>query len=378
MGEDYRLPYVRPVAQQLLSTLRRLLLRNDQRRLVRHLQGVRGERRAHARVLDSQLFVPQFLFPRTAALLVAGTAAQVSASCSSSISWTDGKVAAPEPTRGERTPPAAFELAYVALTSNSRASPSVFWSPWQHCKPLTSFPRKPVPWRVDAVVNHPYVHATALLGVQINELLTCASHVLGIVLVAMNLGRIAEIRRRWAEYAVTAGILEISILVGFGVRDFYALLLVFTLNIGLQASGGLTLDELRARLTSNSPFYQQQRGVLLAQSFVFLGVQIAYTMTTALEAGTPGLGGTLVASSVLYACFYASFGVLQTLSHCVPEFDAGGTIPPCSSYCSASPPKSVFPGTRCTCSSRFSDKLPERRSRASARQCRGCTGRPPC
>ena len=177
-------------------------------------------------------------------------------------------------------------------------------------------------WRVDAVVNHPYVHATALLGVQINELLTCASHVLGIVLVAMNLGRIAEIRRRWAEYAVTAGILEISILVGFGVRDFYALLLVFTLNIGLQASGGLTLDELRARLTNNNPFYQQQRGVLLAQSFVFLGVQIAYTMTTALEAGTPGLGGTLVASSVLYACFYASFGVLQTLSHCVPEFDA--------------------------------------------------------
>lgn len=176
-------------------------------------------------------------------------------------------------------------------------------------------------WRVDAVVAHPYVDATPLRGVQLNEALTCLSHVVGAVFAAQNMLGVVEARRRWVEYAVTAGILEISILVGFGVRDWFALLLVFSLNIGLQASGGLSLDEARERFPG-SAFYLQQRFVLLVQSFVFLGVQIAYTVTTALEAGTPGVGDTLVVSSVLYACFYASFGVVQTLSHCAPGFDA--------------------------------------------------------
>ena len=177
-------------------------------------------------------------------------------------------------------------------------------------------------WRVDAAVRTTYVHASPLLGVQVNEVLTFVSHVVGSIFLACNLqAPVVEQRRRWVEYAVTAGILEISILVGYGVRDWFALLLVFCLNIGLQVSGGLSLDELRASFPGTS-FYRQQRTLLLSQSVVFLGVQLAYTITTALESATPGVGDTLVASSVLYAVFYASFGVVQTLSHCAPRFDA--------------------------------------------------------
>lgn len=165
-----------------------------------------------------------------------------------------------------------------------------------------------------------WVDSTPLQGVQANEMLTLVSHIIGIIIACKPEGsKPKESWRRWSEYAATAAVLECALLVSYGVRDFFALLLVFCLNAALQYTGGLALDQ--ARELDDKDFYSTQRIVLLSQSFVFISVQIWYTMTTAIVADTPGLGAGIVWSSVAYALFYLSFGVLQTLSHTIEKFD---------------------------------------------------------
>ena len=106
------------------------------------------------------------------------------------------------------------------------------------------------------------------------------------------------------------------LLLVYGVRDWFALLLVIALNAALQLGGGLQLDALRR--SQDNDLYSEQRVWLLVQSFLFLFVQIFYTVTTA---ATSTAADSVLASSILYAVFYASFGLLQTCSHCIKNFD---------------------------------------------------------
>ena len=165
-----------------------------------------------------------------------------------------------------------------------------------------------------------YIVSTPQQGVLANEILTAISHLIGVAVAWKYEGRrAAESWRRWTEYAVTAGVLECSILFGFGVRDFFVFVLVFALNAALQYTGGLSLDQMR--YSKDTALYKAQKPILLAQSFVFLFVQVWFTITTAVNAAAGTLSEDIVASSVLYALFYTSFGVLQTLNHVVDGFE---------------------------------------------------------
>ena len=162
-----------------------------------------------------------------------------------------------------------------------------------------------------------WIDSTPLSGVQANEFITFLSHGIGTYVAwTIKNARPVEIRRRWFEYAITAGVLECSLLFVFGVRSFFTFLLVFCLNAALQLTGGLSLDQIR--MHTSADFYFLQKITLLAQSFVFVVVQIAFTITTAAVA--EGVANS-IALSVFYAIFYLSFGVLQTLSHTVQDFD---------------------------------------------------------
>lgn len=165
-----------------------------------------------------------------------------------------------------------------------------------------------------------YIVSTPRQGVLVNEFLTAISHAVGVAIVWNPKGkRPLESWRRWTEYAVTAGVLECAILFGFGVRDFFVFVLVFALNAALQYTGGLSLDQIQ---DSNDPvLYASQKPVLLVQSFAFLLVQMWFTITTAANADISAVASDIVASSVLYALFYASFGALQTLKHTVSTFE---------------------------------------------------------
>ena len=166
-----------------------------------------------------------------------------------------------------------------------------------------------------------YITWTPQQGVLANEMITAISHAVGVALAWNPEGkRSLESWRRWTEYAVTAGVLECCILFGYGVRDFFVFVLVFVLNAALQYTGGLSLDQIQD--SEDETLYQAQKPILLVQSFVFLFVQVWFTITTAANADTKTLGADVVVSSVFYAVFYASFGVLQTLKHTVEKFEA--------------------------------------------------------
>jgi hypothetical protein len=157
---------------------------------------------------------------------------------------------------------------------------------------------------------------TARQGVIANEFLTALSHVAGVLVAQYANNPMTESWRRWLEYAVTAGVLECAILVSYGVRDAFTLLLVFALNAALQLTGGLGLDQAAEQ---GDEFYNAQKPLLLTQSFLFVGVQIAFTLTTAFTNATEGVREDLAWSSVLYSLFYLSFGVVQTLKHTLGE-----------------------------------------------------------
>lgn len=166
-----------------------------------------------------------------------------------------------------------------------------------------------------------YITWTPQQGVLANEMTTAISHAVGVALAWNPEGkRSLESWRRWTEYAVTAGVLECCILFGFGVRDFFVFVLVFVLNAALQYTGGLSLDQVQD--SEDAALYKAQKPILLVQSFVFLFVQVWFTLTTAINADTKTLGAEIVVSSVFYAVFYTSFGVLQTLKHTVDDFEA--------------------------------------------------------
>lgn len=172
---------------------------------------------------------------------------------------------------------------------------------------------------VSQSLAYEFVSSTPQQGVFANEVITALSHLIGFFVCYTN-KRSNEIWRRWTEYAITAGILECSILYGYGVRDFFVFVLVFSLNAALQYTGGLNLDQIENDDEDNN-LYSSQKPILLVQSFIFLFVQIWFTLTTAINFNATDLGSEVLSSSIFYAVFYASFGVLQTLSHTVEKFN---------------------------------------------------------
>ena len=210
-------------------------------------------------------------------------------------------------------------LSSFAILSTLRSTPDTFpksVGPYTYgyaCVNATSC-------QVSQSLASSYITSTPRQGVLANELLTAVSHAVGVAIAWQPEGkRSLESWRRWTEYATTAGVLECAILYGYGVRDFFVFVLVFALNAALQYTGGLSLDQIQD--SDDAGLYATQKPILLVQSFLFLFVQVWFTLTTATNSDIETVHSDIVASSILYAIFYASFGVLQTLKHTVSSFE---------------------------------------------------------
>lgn len=125
-----------------------------------------------------------------------------------------------------------------------------------------------------------------------NEFATAVSHAVGVYLwwscKDVNRCKQLEYTRRWIEYAVTAGLLEVAIL---DTDDVPRILTILTLNAVLQVFGWI-LDAREGML------------FLLVVGFGVLGVEVSLI---AYWSSKP------VRTIVIYAFLYALFGVVQTL-----------------------------------------------------------------
>lgn len=106
-----------------------------------------------------------------------------------------------------------------------------------------------------------------------NEIITAISHLIGVIgfflytNAMMADGRHLESVRRYIEYAVTAGLLEVALLVGMGSKSFYQVLFILLTNVAIQLMGYMserTQDRMRQIYYSIGGF------VLLAPSLVII------------------------------------------------------------------------------------------------------------
>ena len=121
-----------------------------------------------------------------------------------------------------------------------------------------------------------------------------------------------EYKRRWIEYAVTAGLLEVGILLGQGEKSLLLLLFIFIGNAAMQTIGWFNdsqLFELRGGGTKRSLFYSPTFNAFLILAAIVTVFVFHATNTIGKELKSLDFGYL----ALIFALFYSSFGVHQLL-----------------------------------------------------------------
>lgn len=184
--------------------------------------------------------------------------------------------------------------------------------------------------RVELGLNKEHDDLDVTTFVVANEFLTASSHLIGIWWWMNAEGqesqqkrhgysRTSEYMRRWPEYAVTAGLLEIAILMANGERSVVTVMLFFMLNVALQLCGYNMDASVRVRSTGDENSAQAKPRIVYANlfaGFAILAVQIATVALYRAGMTIPeGVDDAFTAVLVAYTLFYLSFGLHQTLVH---------------------------------------------------------------
>lgn len=168
-------------------------------------------------------------------------------------------------------------------------------------------------------------NANAIAIIAVNELLTAISHLVAIGMLVFHTtnertgryrgrSRKEEYRRRWIEYAITAGILEVGMLVGQGELNVVVLSMVLLANASMQMIGWYN-DATEPRERSVIPSINAFT-IMFSIIIVFIIHAVGQTNDT-LESLSYGY------LAVVFALFYLSFGVHQIL-YMYLEIDACG------------------------------------------------------
>jgi len=169
----------------------------------------------------------------------------------------------------------------------------------------------------------PNANAIAIIGW--NEALTALSHFVAIGLLLLNgtqevggqytgRSRPEEYRRRWIEYAFTAGILEVGMLVGQGELNIVVLGMVLLANAAMQMIGwynDATPPSERSVIPTINAF------TIMFSIILVFAIHAAGQTNDTLESLSYGY------LAVVFALFYLSFGVHQIL-YMYLELDACG------------------------------------------------------
>lgn len=159
---------------------------------------------------------------------------------------------------------------------------------------------------VNATVTHEKVlYTNPMVWIAGNEGITFFSHLLALGLMFLDPSKldIFERRRRTIEYAFTAGILQVALVLGVGSIALYDVLWLLGVNIAIQLLGWLA-DQHKD--------VQNLRGWLLGIAFGLLSLEIFYVIMQSVNLN--GIdSGPYVAMGVAYGVFYILFGVVKLI-----------------------------------------------------------------
>lgn len=153
----------------------------------------------------------------------------------------------------------------------------------------------------ETTTHEPILYTNPMVWIAANEGFTFFSHVLALFLMprANNLNDF-ERTRRTLEYSLTAGILQVALVLGVGSVAIYDVLMLLLINVAVQLLGWLW-DK------TNDDFIKPY---LLGIAFGLLSVEIIYVIGQSLNLNGIEPGGYIV-MGIFYAIFYLMFGLVK-------------------------------------------------------------------
>ena len=153
----------------------------------------------------------------------------------------------------------------------------------------------------ETTTHEPILYTNPMVWIAANEGFTFFSHVLALFLMprANNLNDF-ERTRRTLEYSLTAGILQVALVLGVGSVAIYDVLMLLLINVAVQLLGWLW-DK------TNDDFIKPY---LLGIAFGLLSVEIIYVIGQSLNLNGIEPGGYIV-MCIFYAIFYLMFGLVK-------------------------------------------------------------------
>lgn len=152
---------------------------------------------------------------------------------------------------------------------------------------------------VKSTIYESVMKQSALAWITANEALTFFSHLIAVAYLGCykDEGIKFEPVRRTMEYLLTAGILQVALVLGVGSMSLYGLLFLLIANLVLQTIG-YAIDR------------SDSKGLLYTAAFVLLGVQILYVLANGSYLSGPDTTW-YTAMNVIYAVFYVGFGIVK-------------------------------------------------------------------
>ena len=156
---------------------------------------------------------------------------------------------------------------------------------------------------IDTLTTHEKVlEQNAMVWISSNEAFTFFSHLIAVFYLSRDpSSRKYESLRRAVEYSLTAGILQVALVMGTGDVSVHDVIFLLMINGVLQVIG-YVIDRLKDKPT--------ERMILLASGFVLLASEIQYVLLSSLRLEGIKLDYFIV-MGVFYALFYISFGVVK-------------------------------------------------------------------
>lgn len=152
-----------------------------------------------------------------------------------------------------------------------------------------------------------------------NETITWIAHIAAIIIFSLNRNiccltpRVAESTRRWGSYAITAGLLQVAMVLSVGPVSLWLILYLMISNGVLQSTGWL-IDQ------TESPFYRIWFGVI---GMMLFSVSVTFVAVRSFRISGLEFDELFISYSglaIIYGLFYSSFGIVQLLrqldTHC--------------------------------------------------------------
>jgi hypothetical protein len=155
---------------------------------------------------------------------------------------------------------------------------------------------------VTSTIHESILKQSALAWITANEALTFFSHLIAVAYLRCYKDEATKFEplRRTMEYSLTAGILQVALVLGVGSVSLYGILFLLIANVVLQAIG-YAIDAIDGSV---------RKGLLYTTAFVLLSVQILYVLANGSYLSGPDTTW-YTAMNVIYAVFYVGFGIVK-------------------------------------------------------------------